>query len=307
METISMKKIIILFTLVISFINYCCEKEDGTTPGNSNDYRLKEVIVEFNFDQFDISASMKIVFTYEGEQYVKETYYESYNDAPWEEYGKTVVTYEGDNITGISYDKEDEEWIISGKSEIIYINGLKKREKTYSYDEGDWTLTSETTYSYNGTDLISGIDKDYDDDMEKKTEYIYENSTLSEIRRYVLDDDSEWEQTHEETYYHTGDKVTSIIFSERDKDEWINTEKLEFEYTADGNLDVMTSVEWDDSKNNWETMGKTVEFSYDANGYITEMSDDDLTLTYIWEKGKSNLGEIYDYDVLPYGVNAMSD
>jgi len=300
-----MKKIIVLYTFVITLVLYSCEK-DNSNPGISNDYRLKEVILATTSG---VSyESMKLVFTYEGEKLTLEMVYIKYDeDDPWEEYGKTEITYAGENRTETYSEKEDEEWVVYSRGEYSYIDGLKKKEKEYSYDDGQWAITNETSYYYQDTVLTSSIEKDYDDDMELKAEYIYENSELTEIRRYILDENSEWVQTHLETYYHTGDKVTSLVFSERKQADWVNTEKLEFEYTADNNIGEMTSVEWNEYSDSWYSKSKTVEFNYDANGYLIEIIDELFTISYVWGRGTGNIEELWDYDILPYGVSAMSD
>lgn len=180
-----MKKFISLLLLSSFFFSFSCkDKNESNAPANA----LKKVTTTYDSEtsstlvKYDSQGRVS-KFEYFGEDLNSLEGYAkiSYNtdgeikdiveyDQDGEQMFKETYNYSANQVTSISYLKE-EDWVEEGKYTIYYnLNGLAdKFEEFYMSDEG-WSKTDSCTYSWEGDNLIQK--KTFDINIYKKNQRI---------------------------------------------------------------------------------------------------------------------------------------
>ncbi len=180
---------------------------------------------------------------------------------------KKILSYDdNDNVSytmNYTWDKENETWILSGKTEMTYNdnNQLTEKEDYELLENEEFFLIYVTTYTINeDEDITLTLEKEWSDAAQsllnkKKTEYVYVSQHTIE---YMID-------------YEYSDAM-----------EWAPTRKIDFEYGDNGDVHQMITYKRDEDGQAWENNLKIILF-FDDN---TPLEDVIIPL---------DMGEIYNY------------
>lgn len=275
----------LLISLAAVLILASCEKND-----DDKSYRLSRVLEEYGSSYYMDSL------WYDGNNLTRIMYYQKDGDGEWYETYKTEITYNGDQVTLIEYEKESTGFELNMKSEYIVDDGLVLEESRYSYETDTWELSWKWTYQYSGNKLAAW--NSYSPDgagsyyVDGKCEYTYQDGKLNESMEYYLDGNDAWQPEEKTTYSYDENLLVNWTRSRvNGPDSWLQNYKNDFFYTED-QITGMDSYYW--SSDTWN-LSESCTYTYNNNGYLYEYDNGHSNETYEYEEGKGNAKFFYYY------------
>lgn len=243
----------VLVVISLLFIVSC--DEDNDIP--ANDCRLKEWFTSHSnavstrsvYDYQDDRIVMHRNYYADSSQYARVEYYYQNNtieqrgydnfNGEWVEVVKNLSEYDESRMVRYSlYAKQYGIWILAGKAEYTYSEGLLTRESWSVFENELWKELSYTlNYYENNLPVKSELFARLEDDVMRKLirkEADYKGNKLNSIFSFDYLTDSVNANFKYEFYYENGQLVRIDNFSF--ENEWIPAGGKEFTYDATGNL-----------------------------------------------------------------------
>jgi len=178
------------------------------------------------------------------------------------------MTYDGGNLVeGLMYrwDEDSAKLVLWSKDEYIYVDGKLTTVNDYYLDEGDWVLTSITTYTYDGQGNMT-LELTQTEDMftQEWTDY----------SKFIWTYDAN-NRTISEEYWDSELNMQTFQF------EIVRKWKYLYTWDEDGNMIEEVEQSWDKDAEAWQDDGKSVWF---FNKSYTIM---DLNVPYFWYPGNT--------------------
>jgi hypothetical protein len=283
-----MKNILLLIALALCL--FSCEKDMNDNSGPKNSHRIKQVIINSDFDE-----DLKIDFNYKGENLIKYTINVKNEEEVWVEWYKTDFSYSQDMVTAITYIKEKDEWKLDCKAVYTIENNMLLAEHDYGFLNGSWTENAKFIYQYSGNLLIAYQRYfDYDEngiiELDSKGDFFFQNGKVIECREYTYDNSGILSYNYVDSFAYNGDILAGWVrYGSSKIDPWNKKYKAAYQYSG-GYVSQLDHRRWDEITNQWATEPFSHQaFVYDKNGYVIETSThygDKSSLTY--EKGHGN-------------------
>jgi len=246
------------------------------------DYRISEIFIHFD----DSTEENKLIFTYTNENLTLITRYQKNESNEWTEKTKQEFVYNSNLVTQTSYRKEEMEWVISSKNELIFKNNLMT-EKLYHHYVNGMPGSSITTseFSFNGTMLAEYRQYSGSFALEPNWKYdaSYTNNVLTKIDFFKFSEE-EWQKEQIEDFTYSGDLLNEIVYTRINGASFKKSSKLVYSYT--GNLANSVNIfSWENDT--WESY-YTINYLYNSDDYLTNVSYSGINFEITNEKGKGN-------------------
>jgi hypothetical protein len=293
-----MKKSVYLIVLIFLLLFTTCSKDEDYSL-NISDYRLKQRII--TYENGILANKIKENYIYDGERLVKFEEIVSYDEGDAMDYYE--FSYDDNLATGQKHYTELSSLCV--KTTYLIENGLTKEEKIYGIcNISDWELSSQLTYDYSGSNLISATYESFGSDARKdKIQYTYDGNNLIQ-KSYFLWKDGSWEEkNYKYVFSYNGDKLDKKITYTNNKESHL----IEYSYSGD----FLTKINYfipNEGTGEWDSNG-TVTIDYDSNGNVSKIIREDKIEEYLYEEGKGNLSNFHMDERTHYGtidgVNVM--
>lgn len=272
-------------------------------PGDAkNSHRVKQVVSYYQSG----TQKEKTVFSYEGENLIMITEFNSDFNGNWIKNKKIEISYSGSNATATEskFSTGNNNWEINHKMEYIIDNGQITEELIYYSLDNQWDAYGKYTYQYSGTQLIAtqsyGKKKKNENLIQnEKSEYIYDNKKLIESIGYYNYKINDWVPDIKITYSFSGSNLNEFVVYNNSKvpNDWIKAFKCENTYSGN-NMTKSGYWYWNTEINDWDNETyRTSIYSYDSNGYFIEENYENEKTTIEYEEGNGNATLFYYYPI----------
>lgn len=276
-----MKHIVTIGFFILLFI--ACSKD------SYNPVRYSHRIEEMHINESIEDSTFKVTFEYDNENLTNLIIYK-FNNRKWYEEKKCTFSYENNLVTAIYYVFAGK-WYAYKKSEYSIDKDRVLEEKIFAkYTNGEYYEKLLFEYKYSGEKLtewyLSEVQKANSlFKATKKGELKYSNHQLAEYCEYDI---NKYDSLLQITKELSNSKNDWITYQKNSSNEWEESIKIE-KLIEDSKVIQKNAYSWITSTKEWEDQNfASIYYLYDANGFLSEVRNGEVKISYHYKEGHSN-------------------